>query len=125
MKFTIKGSIEVCLVMSKNDYLKIYVQDTGIGIPYDIRSKLFTEFNTSNTQNINPQGSGLGLCIANILAKELGDQPIKVKSKLGEGSTFKFLVKTIDGTTVNDEFDIIEKNQTEFLMPININSNKE
>lgn len=121
LKFTIKGSIEVCLVMSGNETLKVYVQDTGVGMPDEIKGKLFSEFNTSNANNINPSGSGLGLCISNILAKELGNKPIKVKSKLDEGSTFKFSIKATNGDSVVEEFDIIECLENEITMPIDIN----
>lgn len=54
--------------------------------------KLFSEFSTAYIPIINPEGSGLGLCISNFLVKNLGGSPIKVKSTLGKGSIFRFAI---------------------------------
>lgn len=88
MKFTIIGKIEISCIMNLKNRLKIYVEDTGIGLEEETKNKLFTEFCTSNLPKINPQGSGLGLCISNFLVKNLGNKPIKAFSSAGKGSTF-------------------------------------
>ncbi|CAG9314372.1 unnamed protein product [Blepharisma stoltei] len=92
LKFTLRGTIEICCVLSSKNKLKCYVEDTGIGMSEQQRSKLFTEYSTSYIPSINPQGSGLGLWISNFLAKELGSRPIKVVSTLGKGTTFRFSI---------------------------------
>lgn len=120
LKFTMKGHIEVCAIMCANNKLKCYVQDTGIGIPDNIKQKLFSEFNTSNVNNVNPQGSGLGLCISNILAKELGGKPIKASSTVGEGSVFQFSIHTAIQSNKIESYDLIETLENETTTYLNL-----
>lgn len=126
LKFTVKGHIEVCCILAKNCKLKCYVEDTGQGMTETVKRKLFTEFSTSNTQNLNPQGSGLGLCIANILALELGGKPIKViRTEIGKGSTFKFTIKisnNVNNNSKQDEYDeIADMPEIGRELPVNFN----
>lgn len=61
----------------------VEVQDTGIGIPEDIRARLFEPFFTNK-----PTGTGLGLSIsAHIVTQHNGH--IEVESREGQGSTFR------------------------------------
>jgi PAS domain S-box-containing protein len=61
----------------------IEIQDTGIGIPVDIRPQLFEPFFTNK-----PNGTGLGLSIsAHIITQH--DGQIEVESAEGQGSTFR------------------------------------
>ena len=61
----------------------IKVKDTGIGIPAEALSKVFTPFYTSKPRN---EGSGLGLSIARRVVEEFDGQ-ISLVSKPGEGTT--------------------------------------
>jgi two-component system NtrC family sensor kinase len=61
----------------------IEVQDTGIGIPADIRPQLFEPFFTNK-----PNGTGLGLSISAHIVTQHGGQ-IEVDSTEGQGSTFR------------------------------------
>lgn len=66
IKFTETGGIAIYLD-SDEDCVEIKVKDTGIGIPKNEQSKLFTAFGRlENSDNIT--GVGLGLMISNILA---------------------------------------------------------
>ncbi len=71
----------------KEEHYEICFQDTGVGIPKENLGKLFAEdtFTTEGTQQ--ETGTGLGLKICKELI-ELNKGEIKVKSILGEGSTF-------------------------------------
>ncbi|MFD2562722.1 tetratricopeptide repeat-containing sensor histidine kinase [Aquimarina rubra] len=71
----------------KEEHYEICFQDTGVGIPEEHLGKLFAEdtFTTEGTQK--ETGTGLGLRICKELI-ELNKGEIKVKSILGEGSTF-------------------------------------
>ncbi|CAG9314374.1 unnamed protein product [Blepharisma stoltei] len=100
LKFTLKGSIEVCCNINSKNRLKFCIEDTGIGMSEQTTCELFTEFRTSYIPNINPQGSGLGLWISNFLAKQLGNEPIKVKSSLGKGSRFQFSIDIFQVTPI-------------------------
>jgi two-component system NtrC family sensor kinase len=64
----------------------IEVQDTGIGIPADIRPQLFEPFFTNK-----PNGTGLGLSISAHIVTQHGGQ-IEVDSCEGQGSTFRVVL---------------------------------
>ena len=75
--------------------LKVAVSDTGIGIPKDMRAKLFRPFEQADaTTTRRFGGTGLGLAICRELV-ELMDGSIEVESVEGEGTTFAFVV-TLD-----------------------------
>ena len=64
--------------------LRIYVEDTGIGIPDDLHDKVFTRFEKLNELS---QGTGLGLTISRAIVEAAGGE-VGFTSKLGVGSTF-------------------------------------
>jgi two-component system NtrC family sensor kinase len=64
----------------------IEIQDTGIGIPSDIRSHLFEPFFTNK-----PNGTGLGLSISAHIVTQHGGQ-IEVESTENVGSTFRVVL---------------------------------
>jgi two-component system sensor histidine kinase/response regulator len=71
-------------------YLKISVQDTGIGIEEEAKSIIFGKFiqaDTSITRKFG--GTGLGLSICKELSELMGGS-IGLESKKGHGSTFWF-----------------------------------
>jgi signal transduction histidine kinase len=68
--------------------VRIYVSDTGIGIPADRLDAIFEPFvqvHRSLTERVS--GTGLGLSISRDIARKMGGD-ISVRSVLGEGSTF-------------------------------------
>ncbi|CAG9330284.1 unnamed protein product [Blepharisma stoltei] len=96
LKFTMSGFIEIICLLDRKNYLKIIVQDSGIGIDKASIVHLFDEFYTSSLQAINPQGCGLGLPISNKIVKELGNSHIEVESAKGKGSAFSFSVSIFE-----------------------------
>jgi PAS domain S-box-containing protein len=69
-------------VEQAEDELRIYVSDTGTGIPEDLLTKIFEPYFTTKKS-----GTGLGLTITfKIIKEHSGD--ISLDSKVGEGSTF-------------------------------------
>lgn len=87
IKFTNNGSIEVGVSL-ENNKLKIYVKDTGIGIPEDKLDKIFERFEQVNNNDYSAKkGTGLGLAIVKAYVEMLGGK-ITVESKLGEGAIF-------------------------------------
>ena len=64
--------------------IRIYVEDSGIGIPDDLHDKVFTRFEKLNEFS---QGTGLGLTISRAIVEAAGGE-VGFTSKLGVGSTF-------------------------------------
>lgn len=81
-------------IESGNDrFLKISVQDTGIGISEENQKNLFKFFGflKENTET-NKNGVGLGLVIAKMIVQQF-DGDISCTSEEGKGSTFSFTIK--------------------------------
>ena len=96
IKFTDKGGValRVQLESSVTDLnnIRFEVVDTGIGISQDAQGQLFQKFaqgDTSTTRRFG--GTGLGLAICKQLV-ELMQGEISLKSDLGKGSCFSFVV---------------------------------
>lgn len=83
IKCTQKGYIKMGYEVLENG-LKIYVEDTGIGIPKENHNKVFTRF-----QKLNDfaQGTGLGLSICKAIIENAGGK-VGFESESGVGSTF-------------------------------------
>lgn len=75
---------------SGGEYVKIAVEDSGVGIPKEDLNKIFTKFHRStNAVQLEPNGSGLGLFITRNIIKRHGGE-IGVESNIDRGSTFWF-----------------------------------
>lgn len=73
---------------SEGDRVAIEVADTGVGIPPEGLSRLFTPFYTTKPVGV---GTGLGLAISDRIVRSWGGE-IKARSRVGEGSTFTVLI---------------------------------
>ncbi|MCR1899618.1 HAMP domain-containing histidine kinase [Irregularibacter muris] len=72
-------------------YIKIDIQDTGIGIPQKDRGKIFERFYRGQAEIIKKaEGSGIGLYLTRKIVEEQGGG-IMVTSKEGQGSKFTLL----------------------------------
>jgi len=88
IKFTTQGTIRVGYTKPDKEHLRVYVQDTGIGIDAERRQQVFDRFVKLNSF---AQGTGLGLSICKSIIEQLGGS-IGVDSELGKGSTFWFIL---------------------------------
>jgi two-component system NtrC family sensor kinase len=77
------GTLTVRTTREGNKVL-IHIQDTGIGIPEEIRDKIFEAFFTTKQK---VKGVGLGLSVCYGIIKDHGGE-IKVESEEGKGTTF-------------------------------------
>ena len=84
-KFTKEGYIKLgyCFVPEENQ-VRIYVEDSGIGIPKEEQHIIFSRF---YKQNEIAQGTGLGLSISQVIV-EKSHGSIELWSELGKGSRF-------------------------------------
>ena len=93
IKFTHEGYVLVEVegeVRDANAYLEFSVTDTGIGIPEDKLTTIFSEFEqVENASSRKFEGTGLGLAISRRLIRLMGGE-IRVDSTVGEGSVFSF-----------------------------------
>lgn len=72
--------------------LDFAVQDSGVGIPLDLQSKLFQPYAQADNRVFRQYGgTGLGLSISASIVQLLGGT-LTVKSRPGEGSSFSFTV---------------------------------
>jgi len=79
-------------------FLKMYVSDTGIGIPEEHQGKIFDKFQQVSNSNFSEnRGSGLGLAICKEIIKHHGGE-IWVESEPGKGSIFYFTLPIEKGT---------------------------
>jgi signal transduction histidine kinase/CheY-like chemotaxis protein len=94
VKFTTKGKISVSSRLLKQNAesvtIEFAVTDTGIGIPANKIEKIFENFQQASSGTARLYGgTGLGLAIVKKLV-EAQNGSIRVKSKVGKGSTFSF-----------------------------------
>lgn len=93
-KFTAEGSITVVVesvaVTGRDDWTRVSIRDTGIGIPEEAIDSLFAPFSQAdNSTTRRFGGTGLGLSISSSLVELMGGR-IRVESEVGVGSTFSF-----------------------------------
>ena len=92
LKFTTEG--EVCVRVEASDgLLRFEVSDTGIGVPKELQSRLFTAFSqVDDTTNRKYGGTGLGLAISEQLVRLMGGT-VGIESEEGKGATFWFTAR--------------------------------
>jgi PAS domain S-box-containing protein len=95
IKFTNKkGHVSLMAKSLTDGLVQISVSDNGVGIPDDIKCKLFSISNKQNTKGTEGEkGTGLGLMMSNEFMKLNGGQ-IGIESSLGKGSTFYIKFKS-------------------------------
>lgn len=94
LKFTNEGDVRVGVHIRNESHAKlvIEVQDTGIGIPRDKQSNLFSPFFQADPGITRKYGgTGLGLVISKNLVEIMGGA-MEVKSLAGRGTTFRIVL---------------------------------
>jgi signal transduction histidine kinase/ActR/RegA family two-component response regulator len=104
VKFTETGTVTLRALLQEETaasvQLRFEVQDTGIGIPPETMTRLFSAFEQAdNSMTRKYGGTGLGLAITQRLAELMGGK-VGADSTAGVGSTFWFTVKLKKGDEV-------------------------
>jgi PAS domain S-box-containing protein len=117
IKFTSEGEITVSVNLLSEDAdrasVEFVVQDTGIGIASEKIEHIFKNFQQATNETTRLYGgTGLGLAIAKQLVEAQGGK-INVISKLGEGSTFSFILPytktTAEADSDQDNIDLVDE----------------
>lgn len=88
LKFTEKGYVQFGYKKTNNDFLQLFVKDTGIGIAPEKHAIVFEHFRQEDDTTIRKYGgTGLGLSISKRLI-ELMNGTMYVESEKGKGATF-------------------------------------
>ena len=83
------AAAEALLSVDKGDYVRITIQDTGVGIPKEVINKIFDPYFTTKQE-----GSGLGLAICHSIINK-HDGYLTVHSITGKGTTFTLYLPAI------------------------------
>lgn len=93
IKYTDKGEIRISVIPYEM-YVRVNIEDTGIGIPEEELSKIFSRFYRVDVKE-QQEGVGIGLYLTREILKNQGGY-IKVSSKVGKGSVFSVFLPVGD-----------------------------
>jgi len=96
IKFTPTGSINLCTefeyINNKKGIFRLYIEDTGIGIPKEKLKEIFSPFKqVEGYEERKFEGTGLGLSISQKMISLMNGQ-IWVTSEVGKGSLFTITI---------------------------------
>ncbi|UQD57751.1 response regulator [Flavobacterium sp. K5-23] len=95
LKFTKDGEVNISVklieIVNSSYYIEFEIRDNGIGIAEKDQEKIFDNFVQVDRKEMDYQGTGLGLSIVKRLLDLFGST-ISLESKIGEGTTFKFVI---------------------------------
>lgn len=105
MKFTHEGSVTTVITAERqgenHHMVKIFVSDTGTGIPVDKQDQIFLDFQQADGSTTRKYGgTGLGLSVTRSLARLMGGE-ITLSSQAGKGSVF--ILTFLAGNALADE----------------------
>src|SRR5579864_1035015 len=111
IKFTGQGGrVQVRGARLGDDRLRIEVQDSGIGIPAELRHKIFGAFyQVQSASNREYPGTGLGLALTKRLL-ELHGGSVEFESAPGQGTTFSAVLPLKPGPSKGNRVLVVEDN---------------
>jgi signal transduction histidine kinase len=89
VKYSNEGGIVNVTAATDGDFVRVSVEDHGIGMPSSVVSNLFHKFYRSHRSRETVAGTGIGLYISKAIVESHGGT-ISVRSQEGKGSTFEF-----------------------------------
>jgi signal transduction histidine kinase len=91
LKYTPEGGTVTISLYRDPEWVRVSVEDTGVGIPPDVLPHIFGRF--YRAQREGRTGVGLGLSIAHWIAEAHGGR-LNVESEVGQGTTFTLWLPT-------------------------------
>ncbi len=96
VKFTPKQGRVTIDCRQEEDFVRISVSDTGVGIRPEDHGIVFEEFRQAENSGEMQEGTGLGLAITKRLVEQQGGS-ISLTSEVGKGSCFSFTLPSGSG----------------------------
>lgn len=120
LKYSNEGGAVNVTAKVDGSFVKVAVEDHGIGMPSSVISNLFHKFYRSHRSRETVAGTGIGLYICKAIVESHGGK-IEVRSQEGKGSTFEFSLPIF--STVADKLTqssgsnegLIEHNETGWI----------
>lgn len=96
-KFTHSSDTLECRLKIENGFIRVEVEDHGVGISPENKDKVFEKFRQIENEHLTdkPKGTGLGLPISRDIIEYHGGK-MWCESELGKGATFIFTIPTAD-----------------------------
>ncbi|MGD0282948.1 MAG: response regulator, partial [Dissulfurispiraceae bacterium] len=99
----------------KNDFIKLSVKDTGIGIKHEDLERVFSEFEQGDSSlSRKYEGTGLGLALSKRLVEVHGGE-IYVESEEGVGSTFTIIMPLVETIQAEDKVPFLVETDNELF----------
>jgi CheY-like chemotaxis protein len=118
-KFTLNGKIILSVDIISDKKLRIRISDTGVGFNKDEIKDIFSPFSqVYSNQNLNRNGSGLGLYIVKDILKGFGSD-IQYDSQKDIGSTFWFDIEYMKEEIIIDPFNLFSETLKNMIYDIN------
>ena len=118
-KFTLNGKIILSVDIISDKKLRIRISDTGVGFNKDEIKDIFSPFTqVYSNQNLNRNGSGLGLYIVKDILKGFGSD-IQYDSQKDIGSTFWFDIEYMKEEIIIDPFNLFSETLKNMIYDIN------
>ncbi len=114
IKYSNEGGAVGVMAAVDGDFVKVSVEDHGIGMPGNVVSNLFHKFYRSHRSRETVAGTGIGLYISKAIVESHGGK-VGVRSVEGQGSTFEFTLPIY--STVADKLKTDDNSNEGFIKP--------
>lgn len=114
IKFSSDNGNILVSVAEERGYIIIEVKDDGIGVPLEMKNKIFNKFEQiDKSLNRKTEGSGIGLYIVKLLV-ELHSGYIELESEEGKGSEFRVYIpdskkNEISEKIIGEKYNVLEE----------------